>query len=297
MSTPKAITVDLGGTHIRCATVDYQGNISQLQKEKSEIHKGYKYVINKMISMIRKQTAFDEVNLIGIGCPGPLSAKKGVVYAPPNLSDWDQVPLTAIIQKEVNKQVCLENDANVAALGEATFGSGRGYQICQYITISTGVGGGIVINGKLVSGQHNCAGEVGNIIIRDNGSEVKALNKGSFEGEASGRSLMIRANRAGLSVHDAEAVFTLYQEGSPAAMRVVQDYAHDIARGMATIAQVIDPDVFILGGGVMNAFAILEPLILKYYPSYVYPVMGEVQIKQASLEEPGIVGAAFLANN
>lgn len=291
----KRIGVDLGGTNIRCATIDEDGKILQIIKEKSEVHKGYQYVIEKMIRMIKSLSDYADCESIGVGCPGPLSAKEGMILSPINLPDWDRVPLRDILEKQCEKRVQIDNDANAAALGEAIFGAGKGFEIVQYITISTGIGAGLVINEGLVRGAHNCCGEVCNIIIEPNGYKHKVLNAGSFEGMCSGEAIERIAQERGLCVHSSADVFQLCTQGDAQALFIIKEVANNIAKGLATIAQVVDPDIFVLGGGVMNHDEILLPFIKEYYPQYVLDVMQTTRIVKANLEEPGLIGAALLA--
>ena len=238
---------------------------------------------------------YEAAEFIGIGCPGPLDVLEGVILKPTNFPDWDGVPLQRLIADATGKPVLIDNDANVAALAESLFGAGKGLPIVQYITLSTGVGGGLVINGQVVIGRTSSTGEIANIIIQSVGGYAHSqLNAGSFESLASGEALPRIAQKHGLELTSAADIFAAYTEGDVQARVVMTEYVDNIARGMQAIGQTLDPHIFVLGGGVMQQAEILLPLIQEAYHTYVYDVMAGTPIVAATLEEPGVVGAAFL---
>lgn len=290
------IGIDIGGTNIRCAVVDDAGQVIHELKEKSEIKKGPQYMMKKIIRMVQSMPNVDNIKTVGIGCPGPLDSRRGLILSPVNLPGWDNIPLREIISHATGKLVQIENDANVAALGEAVYGAGKGYDIVYYLTVSTGVGGGLVMNQRLISGAHNCAGEVANIIIQPEGVKHSFLNPGSLEGLASGESILRLAQAKGLSVTTTGEVFELYQAKHSIAIEVIDGATDSLARGLACISHIVDPDIFVLGGGVMAHHEMLLPLIKAKYQRYVYKAMEDTPIVVAELDEPGLVGAAILGD-
>ncbi|GAA0371550.1 ROK family protein [Bacillus horti] len=290
------IGVDLGGTNVRVALVNDQGTVLASHSEKTEAEKGPDYIIAKIINMIDRYKKKEPIRGIGIGAPGPLNAKKGLILNPPNLPGWDHIPLVQKLEKHFQTSVVLDNDANVAALAEAKVGSGQGYESVFYLTVSTGIGGGFVINDRIYSGAHGYAAEIGNMIIDPSGYKHANMNQGSWESLASGTAIARQALKEFGHTGGTKEVFTLAQEGHESAVKIVHQTVDYLAMGIANIAHTIDPDVFVLGGGVMNSKTlILEPLKQKV-KEYVYPELAEsIHIVHASLEDQaGVVGAALL---
>ncbi|MGP4059099.1 ROK family protein [Halobacillus sp. H74] len=290
------IGVDLGGTNVRVATVDGQGTIEQMLQEKTEVEKGYEYTIEKIIRMIEKISEGKEIDRIGIGAPGPLDPRKGVILSPPNLPGWEEVPIVKELEGHFSVRVQLENDANVAALAEAKFGAGKGKESVFYITVSTGVGGGFVFNGTVFSGAHGYAGEIGNMIINPNGYQYSNLNKGSLESYASGTAIGKRAQELYGIEGGSERVFELVSAGDEQALRIVNEAIDYLAMGIANLAHVLNPEVFVIGGGVMNAGELIWVPLQERVSDYLFPGLApHLQMKPAELKgDAGVIGAALL---
>ncbi|WP_281974517.1 ROK family protein [Halobacillus litoralis] len=290
------IGVDLGGTNVRVATVDGQGTIEQMLQEKTEVEKGYEYTIEKIIRMIEKISEGKEIDRIGIGAPGPLDPRKGVILSPPNLPGWEEVPIVKELEGHFSVRVQLENDANVAALAEAKFGAGKGKESVFYITVSTGVGGGFVFNGTVFSGAHGYAGEIGNMIINPNGYQYSNLNKGSLESYASGTAIGKRALELYGIEGGSERVFELVSAGDEQALRIVNEAIDYLAMGIANLAHVLNPEVFVIGGGVMNAGELIWVPLQERVSDYLFPGLApHLQMRPAELKgDAGVIGASLL---
>ncbi|QAS53364.1 ROK family protein [Halobacillus litoralis] len=290
------IGVDLGGTNVRVATVDGQGTIEQMLQEKTEVEKGYEYTIEKIIRMIEKISEGKEIDRIGIGAPGPLDPRKGVILSPPNLPGWEEVSIVKELEGYFSVRVQLENDANVAALAEAKFGAGKGKESVFYITVSTGVGGGFVFNGTVFSGAHGYAGEIGNMIINPNGYQYSNLNKGSLESYASGTAIGKRAMELYGIEGGSERVFELVSAGDEQALRIVNEAIDYLAMGIANLAHVLNPEVFVIGGGVMNAGELIWVPLQERVSDYLFPGLApHLQMRPAELKgDAGVIGAALL---
>jgi glucokinase len=290
------IGVDLGGTNVRVALVDEKGLIIELLQAPTESAKGYRQVIEKMSSMIDRVSEGTEIDGIGIGAPGPLDSKKGVILNPPNLPGWDNIPLIEILSGKYGIPVFLNNDANVAALAEANVGSGVGYESVFYITVSTGIGGGFVIHGKLFNGAHGYAGEVGNMIIDPNGYQHSILNKGSFEGLASGTSIGRRAEQNFGIIGGAKQVFALAAEGNEQARTIIDETVTYLSMGIANIAHTLNPELFVMGGGVMDSKEFILAPLQEKVKKFLFPELASsIKIVQASLGgKAGVIGAAML---
>lgn len=290
------IGVDLGGTNIRAAKVDEEGNILQILKDSSEPDKGVDHVMNKMINLIESIDDYDECVGIGLGIPGPIDTINGKIIVSTNLPKLVGYPIAEHISKHFNKPVFMDNDVKVAALGEAVLGGGKGYPIVYYVTISTGIGGALVIDKNVISGQNGHAGEVGNISIDRNRKKYNVLNVGAVENEASGTAITrIGKETFGEQIENAGDVFALAKEGNEKAMEIVENMSYDLAMMFSTIAHIVDPHVFVVGGGVMKAKDVFFDKMEKYYRDMIHVGMQPVVFKEAQLDEPGIVGAAMLA--
>jgi len=195
------IGVDLGGTKIATAVMDREGKIKGKNIELTQILGGPEVVIGQMIRMTRLTLSKAKVGLsqikgIGIGAAGPLNIKTGIIITPPNLPGWHNVQLIRPFQKEFKTPVFLDNDANAAALGEWKFGAGRGCKNMVYLTISTGIGGGIIIGGKLYRGTNYNAGEIGHMTIDPEGPLCGCGNRGCLEAHSSGTAIARWAREA-----------------------------------------------------------------------------------------------------
>ncbi|MGD6870982.1 ROK family protein [Sutcliffiella horikoshii] len=291
------IGVDLGGTNLRVALVQENGKIVRDMERKTEAEKGPQYIIDVMMEMIRDIKGREYVKGVGVGCPGPLDPKTGVIYNPPNLPGWNSIPLASVLEKSLSEQVRIDNDANVAALAEAKFGAGVGAESVYYITVSTGVGGGFVLNGKVFQGAAGYAGEIGNMIILPDGPTHNSLNAGALESLASGTAIGMAGRKAGIS-EGAEEVFRLASLGDITAQDIINDAINYLSIGIANLVHSVNPSIFVLGGGVMKSESqVLDPLKDKV-KSYVYPRLKDtIAIVPASLgSRAGVIGAAFLIN-
>lgn len=168
------IGIDLGGTNVRTLLVDENGKSYSEVKDSTERENGPDYVVSKIIRQIENIDytqcgGLDNIEGIGIGVPGPVDTENGVMIMATNLPGFEQYPICEKISDRFNLPVFIDNDANVAGLAEALLGAGKGKPTCYYVTISTGIGGAFVVNGQLVSGGRGHAGEIGNIIVKNNG--------------------------------------------------------------------------------------------------------------------------------
>ena len=293
------IGVDLGGTNVRVAKVDENGNIVQDVIKPSHGLEGPKELISETIfSCLEEIKDIDKCEGIGIGVPGAVDPVKRAMAISTNLVGFKDYPIADLIQEKYKIPTFIDNDANVAGLAEALIGSGKGSPIVYYLTHSTGIGGALIINGKIISGKLGFAGEVANIIIDRNKEKLNYLNAGAVENEASGTSI---ARKAKVVFNDKEieapAVFKLAQEGNKDAIKLIDDMSKDFAQLLASIAHVVDPHCFVIGGGVSKASDYYFPIVKKYYNSMVHEAMRDVPIVRASLKEPGVLGAAFLVKS
>lgn len=282
------IGIDLGGTQLRVATIDHQGVILEQLKLLTNSQRGYRAIVADIRRACLDLMMVYRVAGIGIIAPGPLDAANGVIYSQPTLPDWEDVPIKAMLETETGLPVRVENDANGAALGEALFGAGKGYASVFYITVSTGVGGGFVYKQQLISGAHNCAGEISNMIISDEGPRNCGLNQGAFESLTSGTALGVQAKTLGLMGGVAE----LLTQAEPRAR-----FIKYLSTGVANIIHTLDPDIIVMGGGVMNSQALFWEELQWRVNDKLYPYLRDkTRFALSALDgNAGIMGAALLA--
>lgn len=290
------IGIDLGGTNVRVAKVDESGNVLQVVKEPTEVAKGTEHVIQKMIRMIESIDGYKECKGIGMGVPGPVDTKEGKMILATNLPGFEGYPIAGRITEHFHIPAYLDNDVNVAGMGEAVLGAGKDCDIVYYVTVSTGIGGALIVNQKVVAGKNGHAGEVANIIIDRNREKVNYLNVGAVENEASGTAIT-RKGKAIFGedkIDHAGDVFDLARKGNAQALELCDEVAYDIAVMFSAIAHVVDPEVFIVGGGVMKGKDVFFDKMESYYRTMIHKGMQTVKFVDAQLAEPGIVGAAML---
>jgi len=235
---------------------------------------------------IDKHRGREKVRSIAIGAPGPIDLKRGVLVNPPNLP-WKNVPLAAMLSRATGAKVHLANDADMAGLGEFHHGAGRGTRNMMYITWSTGVGGGLIIDGKLHRGGHGTAGEVGHMIIDPNGPLDNCGQRGCLEAFVGGANL---ARETGLT---AAELFAAAARGDKHARMVVERAARYMGMALISLTNVIDPEMFVIGGGVSRSWALVEPTIVETLHSspFIKPAR-RPRVRRARLgDRAGQVGA------
>lgn len=288
------IGVDLGGTNVRAALVDELGQILHIEKRDAQAHESAEIIVDNLIQCIQSLPNYQSAVGIGIGVPGPVDFKAGRMIMATNIPALTMYPLKKILEEKLSIPVFLDNDANVAGLAEALVGAGKGKDVVYYVTQSTGIGGALVVNGRVVSGRVGHAGEVGNCIIDLNRDKVNHLNVGAIENEASGTAI-IRKGQALLSkeITSAYDVFKRMNE-DPQAKAIITTMAQDMATMFSYIAHIVDPDAFIIGGGVSLSSDAYFDIMKQSYASKVHPPLANTPFLKAELAEPGLIGAAML---
>lgn len=303
------ISVDIGGTRLRAARLDTQLNILQREEKRTLSHEGLEPTLQRIKDLIRSVLPDDgsRVQGIGISAAGPLNPDTGVVVAPPNLHGWHNVPLGEIIQAEFNLPVYVGNDANVAALAEAALGAAKGTRYSIYLTISTGIGSGMINDGRLVLGNAGVAAEAGHIIMVVDEGTVSSLEKEAagpaiarkararmMAGEATILSDMAGGN---LEALDARMVGDAANQGDALAKSLVAQAGRMIGLGIVSLLHLFNPEVIVIGGGVSYIGDLLfDPIretIREYALDSVYWDNLQVIHSQIS-EDVSILGAATL---
>lgn len=289
-----AVGIDVGGTNTRVALIDETYKI--LQREQFETDSQNPQRTLEEIKAIVSR--FDlPVEGIGISCPGPLDLIHGKILTPPNLPGWHQLPLAKQLSDMTKIPVMLENDANLACLAEAAIGAGRGKDLVQFLTISTGIGAGFCMNGEVYRGARGFAQEVANCILWKDGPAQGELKKGSIESIASGTAITKRAREAGLTAVHAGEVYEMAQKGNESAGQIIEDALEYLSSFVGILYGILDPDLFVFSGSVaLKIPGFLEELE-KRVKRKVYPALADnIQIVPAKLgEDCGLIGAAHLA--
>ena len=289
------VGIDLGGTNVRVAKVDDEGNIIQDIIESSHGSTGPRELVRDTIfSMLDRVEDLGECEGIGIAVPGPVDVYNRVMPISNNLKDFEDYPLAKLLEERYQMPVFIDNDANMAGLAEALLGAGKGKPIVYYITHSTGIGGALIVDGKVISGQMGFAGEIGNIIVRDGCVKYsKYLNAGSAESESSGTGLGRKAKALYGEDAGSKELFDKAREGDEKALAVIDEMAVNMGRLLATIGQIADPHVFVFGGGVSQSSELYWPRMIEAYHEYFNGIR-YAEIRKAQLKEPGVLGAALL---
>ncbi|MFV0380306.1 MAG: ROK family protein [Anaerorhabdus sp.] len=289
------IGIDLGGTQLRVAKLNADGVVLQELKSPSYGMEGPERVVPNMISLIKQLDNYQECVGIGIGVPGPVDTIEKVMKLSSNLKGFSNYPMAKKIEDEIKIPTYIDNDANCAGLAEALVGAGKGKPIVYYVTISTGIGGAMVVNGKLVSGKSGYAGETGNLIVDKSREPYNNLNPGAAESEAGGRALIRNGKKQfGDYVESAKDIFDLYEKNDEKAIEIVEKLTEDLAIMFSQVAHIVDPHIFVIGGGLMKSKNLWLDKMIEKFKTYVHPGMRDVIFEEAKLKEPGIVGAAML---
>ncbi|MBM3118102.1 MAG: ROK family protein [Chloroflexi bacterium] len=266
------LAVDLGGTKIIAAVVVPDGKVISRSYCLTLAEEGPKAVIERLLSAVSEalvgaELKNSEIAGVGMAAAGIIDAKKGVITTSPNLPGWHDVPLRDVIAERIGLATYLVNDASAAALGEHRFGAGKGLGNLIYLTVSTGIGGGIIIDGRLYTGTDGCAGEIGHMTIEAHGPQCNCGNFGCLEALASGSAMTREAvrrmgqgepssiaelARGRLMDVTAEMIAVVARQGDKMACEIVADAANYLGIGLANLVNIFNPEVIVIGGGVSS---------------------------------------------
>lgn len=308
------IAVDFGGTHIRTAFFPSETiEPSQQNKIGTNAEEGVDAVIDRIEAAIKTVAPVEWEGLrIGIAAPGPLDPFRGVILSTPNLPGWDDIPLVDEISSRLNCEVVMNNDANLAALGEWKHGAGRGVNDLIYLTISTGIGGGVIAQGQLLLGAYGLAGELGHMSVTDNGPLCGCGQRGHIEAIASGLSIARTARerlQAGessilqemsnnLEVLDTVVIGQAAKNGDGLALSVIENAGIAIGSHVASLVHAFNPARIIIGGGLSQLGDLLfSPIRQTLRDKIIHSAyLHDLDVKSAELgDNAGLIGAAILA--
>jgi len=309
-----AIGIDIGGTSIKGAAVDSNGRVYEkfsmpfIKGEPGEI------TIRKLAEIVKEyisaQSLEKKIVGIGIGSPGTLDIKNGIVNYANNLG-WNELHVADIMHETLPYPIRLTNDANAASLGEAKFGAGKAYETIIMLTLGTGVGGGIIINGKLFEGNEGKGGELGHTVIVADGEPCTCGRKGCLEAYASATALIRETKKAmqtnkrslmwkicpDIDMVGGKVSFEAAKNGDEAAIKVIDNYVKYLGEGILNFCNIFRPNVIVLSGGVANAGPFLFDKVNEYIKerNYGYKRTPEVKVVPAELGyDSGKIGAAAL---
>ncbi|MBM7585593.1 glucokinase [Bacillus pakistanensis] len=272
-----AVGIDIGGTKIAIGLVREDGMVLREMEFPTNVDSGPDQALNKMVQHIRSMYSV-EPNIIGIGIgsPGPLDTREGKILSPPNLQTWHGYPLVKKIESAFQTKVKLMNDADAAAFAEYYYSHRSGYNHMMYVTVSTGIGGGLILNGKLYEGALSGAGEIGHMSMESCGPICGCGKMGCLESFSSGTGMMnawkqkltrlqqpIDPNWTGKDLFEQAA------SGEMTAAEVVMNGVDYLARGISQAVQLLNPELVVLGGGVILAQPTFYKQIVQRVPSYL----------------------------
>jgi glucokinase len=314
------IGVDIGGTKIATGIVHSAGKIKQKIVVPTLAEKGFKTSLGQVFLSIRDVIKISRVKMsdiggIGVCAPGPLDPLNGIVHNPPNLPGWREVPLVKLIRNRFRKKTKLENDANAAGMAEIIWGAAKGYKHVFYVTVSTGIGTGVIINGKIYHGKNGMAGEGGHVTIKydETKNVCNCGNIGCIEALASGPNTVKRLIKklkknprlktSIVDMVDGELdkvtmvdIGEAAMEGDEIAVEAIKEEGKLLGVWLGSMISILDPEVIVIGGGVSLLGNLLFKEIKKEIPSRTINIFaGKTPVLQAKLKrDVGIYGAASI---
>jgi glucokinase len=316
MNATYTIGIDLGGTNIKGGVCDERGALLARHSIDTQADRGVEHVLARMAQLVQELLAQakldpDQVAGVGVGAPGPMSHADGVIYGAPNLPGFVKVPLRDRFAALTGLRVVLENDANAAAFGEFAAGAGKDVQTLVMLTLGTGIGGGVVLEGKLWRGCFDNAGEIGHTVIVPGGRACPCGQEGCLERYASANAVAERLReevRAGADsllkakvladeALDARDVLAARRQGDPLAARIWGETCCYLALGIVNLRHLINPELVVLAGGLINAGEWLLQPVRECFDRLSWKIAPDApRIALATLgTDAGTIGAALLA--
>jgi glucokinase len=264
--------IDLGGTKILTSVINPGGEMLSRDHSVTPAARGPEGVIQTILASAERalegaSMGISRISAVGVGAPGLADTEAGILFTSPNLPGWEDVPLRDIIQEKLKKKAFLINDGSAAAVGEHYFGAAKGVNHFIYVTISTGIGGGIVVDGKILNGFKGMAGEIGHMTIADEGPPCQCGNRGCWEALASGTALAKEARKRIETGADttilgfadgkienvtAQTVQSAAEKGDPLANQLIRRTAYYFGVGVANLINIFNPEMIVIGGGLSN---------------------------------------------
>ena len=311
------IGIDLGGTQLRVAVANARGTVRSVVRVDTEAGGGPRHVIGRIVDAIDR--ALDDagatrrgISAIGMGLPGPLNGATGVVFSPVNLPGWHNVPLSKILKERTGIRTFIEHDANLAAFAEWRLGVGKGARHMAYVTVSTGIGAGLIFHGQLYSGAGGIAGELGHTVVQADGPLCTCGNHGCLEALSSGTAIARMAREAlaegvrtslrrirGPQRPDARDVTQAARRGDPLARRLLEQAGTYLGISLGNVVNLLNPELIVLGGSVMNAGSLIRKPMRESLNASSWPSSRRgLRIRAPKLgQDVGLIGAVEWARH
>jgi len=304
------IAVDIGGTSMRAASYPARGH-KQLKLEKIVTQHPTESPFDRLVNLITCVWPADEtVAAIGAAAPGPVDPYRGIVLSAPNIPSWIDLPLASLLQAHFGVPACIGNDANLAALGEWKYGAGKGHRYLVYLTVSTGIGGGVIMDNHLLLGYHGLAAELGHITVERDGPLCSCGQRGHLEALASGPAIArwveaelsqgATSSLSAVKPLTAKLIAEAAKQGDALATRAFARAGGFIGRAIADILHMYNPSIVILGGGVSLSGELLMKSLRKEMRLHVMDshYLDHLSVTTAALgDETGLLGALVLARD
>ena len=302
------IAVDLGGTHIRAAAFR-RGETRPLKHQKIKTRSGDETIFERLVHLIEEVIPENEtLDAIGIAAPGPLDPRTGMILNTPNIDEWENFPIVEKLNVHFNVPVYLGNDANLAALGEWRYGAGQGHEHLLYLTISTGVGGGVISDGHLLEGRQGLAAELGHVTVLADGPVCSCGNKGHLEALSSGTAIakyveeQLKDKKTESSLRSsakrtAETIAAAARGGDELAQAAFDRAGKYLGIGVASFLHIFNPSIVILGGGVSQSEDLLYEPFRESLRAHIFnpAYLENLVITPAALgDDAGLLGALAL---
>ena len=295
-----SIGVDLGGTNLRAAAITKSGTVLEKISGTTNLHEGRDAVIQDIVDnivLLRERNGADGFAGAGIGVPGFILIEQGVIVGSNNLPELEGLPVRDEIEKRLGARVILENDANAAALGEKWMGAGKDVNDLVLLTLGTGLGGGIIVNGRVLHGHVGMAGEIGHITVVTNGNPCGCGNYGCLEKHASATAIEGMAYMMGLGEGlTSKDVFHLAEQGNDRAQMAYTRMGSALGIGLAMLINIFNFPLYLLSGGVLPAWEFFAPAMFQEIKTRSFTFRNtKTRIEKAILgNEAGLYGAAYL---
>jgi glucokinase len=305
-NTKLIFAADLGGTHLRAATVDQNGRIHSRFKQNTPQVADASAIVDAIVSAVREFQKAGEISAVSLVVPGTVKVEEGAVVKAPNLPCLDGFPLAAALTEQLGLPAILENDANAAAVGEMWQGAAVGCKTIICVTLGTGVGGGIILDGKLWRGVDGSAAEIGHMCVDPFGGVACTCgSRGCLEVFASATAIVRMTREAsprfpdsvlqGVDDLTAEMIFEAGQQDDELALEIFRRMGVYLGIGLANLINILNPEIIVIGGGVVNGWALFEKHMHQQVEERAFPLLRVKIVRAKCGDDAGLLGAARLA--